>query len=61
MRITRLYLRVADDGTGAATYARVRGYESMSDVDTGSDPSRWTRNFPVGCTGGQVIRRKLDC
>jgi hypothetical protein len=33
-----LYLRVADDGTGAATYARVRGYESMSDVDTGTGP-----------------------
>ena len=35
---SRLYLRVADDGTGAATYARIRGYESMSDVDTGAGP-----------------------
>lgn len=35
---SRLYLRVADDGTGAATYARIRGYESMSDVDTGTGP-----------------------
>ena len=35
---SRLYLRVADDGTGAATYARARGYESMSDVDTGTGP-----------------------
>jgi hypothetical protein len=35
---SRLYLRVADDGTGSATYARVRGYESMSDVDTGTGP-----------------------
>lgn len=34
----RLYLRVADDGAGAATYARVRGYETMSDVDTGTGP-----------------------
>lgn len=35
---SRLYLRVADDGTGAATYARIRGYENMSDVDTGTGP-----------------------
>lgn len=35
---SRLYLRVADDGTGFATYARIRGYESMSDVDTGTGP-----------------------
>lgn len=35
---SRLYLRVADDGTGAATYARIRGYEGMSDVDTGTGP-----------------------
>lgn len=35
---SRLYLRVADDGTGSATYARARGYESMSDVDTGAGP-----------------------
>lgn len=33
-------LRIQDDGPGAATTqeARVRGYESMSDVDTGSGP-----------------------
>lgn len=35
---SRLYLRVADDGTGSAAYARIRGYESMSDVDTGTGP-----------------------
>lgn len=35
---SRLYLRVADDGAGAANYARVRGYETMSDVDTGAGP-----------------------
>jgi len=32
---TRLYLRVDDTGT---TNARVRGYEAMSDVDTGTGP-----------------------
>lgn len=35
---SRLYLRVADNGVGAANYARVRGYETMSDVDTGVGP-----------------------
>lgn len=35
---TRHYLRVSDKGTGAANYARVRGYETMSDVDTGTGP-----------------------
>lgn len=35
---TRHYLRVSDEGTGSATYARVRGYETMSDVDTGTGP-----------------------
>lgn len=32
------YLRVTDDGTGAANYARARGYETMSDIDTGTGP-----------------------
>lgn len=32
---TRLYLRVDDSTT---TYARIRGYETMSDVDTGTGP-----------------------
>lgn len=35
---TRLRLRVADDGTGSAAYARVRGFKEMSDVDTGTEP-----------------------
>jgi hypothetical protein len=37
---TQFYLRVLDDGslTGAARDAGVRGYESMSDVDTGTNP-----------------------
>jgi hypothetical protein len=34
----QFYLRVVDDGTGAASYGRVRGFESMSDVDTGTGP-----------------------
>lgn len=53
---SRLYLRVADDGTGAATYARVRGFETMSDVDTRA-PARFrpTRNFPAGCTGANRL------
>lgn len=38
---TQHYLRIADDGTGAATYARCVGYETMSDVDTG------TGDFPT--------------
>lgn len=33
---TRLFLRVDDSGAGSAQYARVRGYETMSDVDTGT-------------------------
>lgn len=33
---SRMYLRIDDTGAGSATYARVRGYESMSDVDTGT-------------------------
>ena len=32
----RLYLRVADAGVGSASYARVCGYEVMTDVDTGT-------------------------
>lgn len=35
---SRLYLRVDDTGSGAANYARARGYETMSDVDTGTGP-----------------------
>jgi len=33
---TRLSLRVDDSGAGSAQYSRVRGYETMSDVDTGT-------------------------
>lgn len=35
---TRNYLRVDDTGTGAANYARFIGYETMSDVNTGTNP-----------------------
>lgn len=45
----RFYLRVDDSGT---TTAGVRGYESMSDVDTGSNP------FP---TTGQISNPGLVC
>ena len=34
----QFYLRVVDDGTGAANYARVIGYETMSNIDTGTGP-----------------------
>lgn len=34
----QFYLRVDDAGTGSAAYARVVGYETMSDVDTGTGP-----------------------
>lgn len=33
----QFYLRVDDNGTGSASYARVVGYETMSDVDTGTN------------------------
>lgn len=34
----RHYLRVVDDGTTSAAYGRIRGYETMTDVDTGTGP-----------------------
>lgn len=51
---TGMYLRVLDDGsgTGGAKEARVTGYESMSDVDTGTAP------FPTaaqGISGGAYL------
>lgn len=49
------YLRVQDDGPGAGTYkeARAVGYETMSDVDTGTPP------FPTvaQATNGVFIRK----
>lgn len=34
----QFYLRVTDDGTGSAAYGRAIGYETMSDIDTGTGP-----------------------
>jgi len=36
----RFYMRIQDDGPGAGTFkeARIVGYETMSDVDTGTNP-----------------------
>jgi hypothetical protein len=43
----QLYYRVQDDGPGAGTFkeARITGYETMSDVDTGTGP------FPTAAQG----------
>lgn len=54
----QFYLRVQDDGPGAggAREARITGYESMSDVDTGTAP------FPTAAQGvggiAMVVARK---
>lgn len=54
----RFYLRVQDDGPGAGTAkeARITGYESMTDVDTGLSP------FPTAAQGvgsvAMVVARK---
>jgi len=54
----RMYLRVQDDGPGAggAREARLTGYESMTDVDTGMAP------FPTAAQGvggvAMVVARK---
>lgn len=53
-----MYLRVQDDGPGAGTFkeARITGYETMSDVDTGTNP------FPSAAQGvggvAMVVARK---
>jgi hypothetical protein len=46
----QFYLRVNDDGPGAGTYkeARVVGYETMSDVDTGTNPMPTVAQFANG-------------
>jgi hypothetical protein len=54
----RLYFRVQDDsgGTGGAKEALIRGFETMSDVDTGTGP------FPTAAqsalTSSSVVARK---
>lgn len=48
---TRCVLRLDDTGTGSPKYARMRAYESMTDIDTGVGPS------PTDsvCAGGWYI------
>lgn len=52
----RFYLRVDDSGSGSAEYARVIGYESMSDVDTGTGP------FPTNAqvSGGLYVTKSSE-
>lgn len=49
------YLRVLDDSTvptsASGRWAKLRGYESMSDVDTGTGPFPDTTQAPNGLTG----------
>jgi hypothetical protein len=50
---TQFYMRVDDIGTTSAAYGRVLGYESMSDVDTG------TNGFPTNVqVGGGLYAHK---
>lgn len=50
---TRLYLRADDSGGSSPAYALVRGYESMTDIDTGTGP------FPAdGQNSGTLYARK---
>jgi hypothetical protein len=44
----QFYLRVDDSGTGSASYARVVFYETMSDIDTGTNPMPTTANVSGG-------------
>lgn len=44
----QLYVRVDDTGTGSAAYARVVGYETMSDVDTGTNAFPTSGQFSGG-------------
>lgn len=55
---TRFFLRIQDDGPGVGTFkeARITGYETMTDVDTGVNP------FPTAAQGvggiAMVVARK---
>jgi len=55
---TQFYARVQDDapGAGGAKEARIRGYETMSDVDTG------TGDFPTvaGLAAGNIVRKSTS-
>lgn len=56
----RLYLRIQDDGPGGGTFkeARATGYETMSDVDTGTGPFP-TAALGVGSAAMLVVRKSL--
>lgn len=49
----RHFLRITDDGTGAACYARARWYSTMSDIDTGTDPTPTDTQL----SGGMLINK----
>jgi hypothetical protein len=53
----QFYLRVQDDGSGAASFreARIVGYESMSGVDTGTNPFPTVAQF----ANGLFVRKSL--
>jgi hypothetical protein len=50
---TQFILRVSDDGTGSASYSRLVGYETMTDMNMGTGP------FPTGIqySGGVYIHK----
>lgn len=48
----RAYLRVDDDAASGAQYADVRGYATMSDVDTGTEP------FPTSAQSSTWVATK---
>ena len=54
---TRPYLQVIDDGStaGAAREAKVRGYLTMTDVDTGGEP------FPTAAQAGNGLYAHKSC
>lgn len=49
----QFYLRVTDDGTGSASYGRVVGYETMSDIDTGTNAFPTAAQFSGGLYWGK--------
>jgi hypothetical protein len=55
---TQLYWRVRDDagGTGGAKEALIRGYETMSDVNTGTNP--FPTNAQLALTDNSLMIRK---
>lgn len=55
---SRMYFRVQDDAPVTAKEARITGYESMSDVDTGANPFPTAAQNPVGNSVACMIARK---